>query len=225
MLLLSVLCCCFGKKHLSPLRFIATLTIHMQREGHFEEAAKQSVTLEHVDVDVFGHFVHWLYTQEVKVSPFTGDPKNLSGATKVAKDLPGFDVLVKLWILGDYLQAPKLQNSTMEEFIAESNRLRITTLGVGRYIYENTCSGSMLRKYLVDRCVWIGIRHTKGYPDTDLPAEMLLDIVMTFNDRHLQGFSNAISPLKSATNYHVKAPKNTESSTESDEPLSNVEGK
>lgn len=150
--------------------------------GRFREAQNLSLTFTDTSEEVFGIFVQWLYTQTIQDSK---------------AQLPSRELLFELWILADKILVPALQNQTIEAL----NELRITTSIIEisdiRHVYQNTASGSPLRRLLVDQCAY----HLK--PDELLdyseifPREFLLDITAMF----LRGRGLAKKPPNMSTYY------------------------
>jgi hypothetical protein len=132
--------------------------------GNFIEAETQSIDLDDVEPEVFDIFVQWLYTSELH---------------KHGSNLPRGDLLIKLWVLADRLMIQKLQNTAIcaiehkvmkEDLVVRTDQVK--------YIYENTVSGSPLRRLIVDQCSNL---HHESFalrrPIEDYPKDMLFDLV------------------------------------------------
>lgn len=111
--------------------------------GGFQESSTQTVTFKYVKVEIFGLVVYWLYQQKIDM-PDPQDPEN-----KTPPHNPKWKTLASLWILGDYLQIPSLQNHTkvmMHGMVRENTKYNIR-YSVLRQIYDNTLTGSALSKF------------------------------------------------------------------------------
>ncbi|KAH8591637.1 hypothetical protein B0O99DRAFT_493831, partial [Bisporella sp. PMI_857] len=64
------------------------------------EGETQSMNMENTDVDVFGKFVHWMYTKE-----FEGNVDSLSEAVALAR----------IWKLAESFGVVELQNEVMKK--------------------------------------------------------------------------------------------------------------
>jgi len=123
--------------------------------GAFVEGETQVLDLYDTDPTIFGIFVNWLYAQTII---------NEKGQS------PSCDDCVKLWILGDRILAPKLQNHAL----AALNQRRVDQGGnkcftpkTFLHVWNNTTEDSMLRTYLVSMCVegnYGSIRYPEHYP-------------------------------------------------------------
>jgi hypothetical protein len=109
--------------------------------------------------------VQWLYTSKLR--------------KQKDRELPRGDLLIKLWVLADRLMVRKLQNMAIcaiehkvmkEDLVVRTDQVK--------YIYENTVSGSPLRRLIVDQCSNL---HHESFalrrPIEDYPKEMLSDLV------------------------------------------------
>jgi hypothetical protein len=159
-------------------------------DGNFAESETQSIDLDDVDTEVFGLFVQWLYTQDLR---------------SVDKDYPMGDLLIKLWVLADRLIAPKCQNSTVCAIEARLRRDKFVRTDQVKYIYDNTIPGSPLRRLIVDQCS--NLQHTSFVarrPVQDYPKEMLFDLVAVLLERR----AGEVRPLVDMTRFYVVEPSN-----------------
>lgn len=95
--------------------------------------------LQDVDVDVFGLFVQWSYTQSLLYE---------KGQPAYQQRLLGLGVFAKR------LRIPKLQNDAIEMLEArrkvDNGRIQAKAFD---YVYKNTVKGDELRRYTVDVCL------------------------------------------------------------------------
>jgi hypothetical protein len=136
--------------------------------GAFLEGQTQTMTLgEEIPVDIFGLFVHWLYTQQLC---HTGlEPRSLE-----------LMELAQLWTSAGRFLVPKLQNEVMFEFFLLIRSVIIPdALKILEYIYE-TEEGTMLKLVAVYQVVlWNkknGGRALCAPVIEKLPREMLIDL-------------------------------------------------
>jgi hypothetical protein len=93
--------------------------------------------LADVDIDVFGLFIQWLYTQSLL-------NKNSQPAYQHRS--------MALWVLAKRLEMPALQNDSLD-VLEERRRIEGTIqTKTFAYVYANTVKGDPLRGYLVDVC-------------------------------------------------------------------------
>jgi hypothetical protein len=91
---------------------------------------------EDTDIEVFGTFVNWLYTQRI---------------TDSEGNAPSYCSLTNLWLLADRVMVPRLQNRLFAEL--DNSRLKkATSMSPDEYqrVYDNTHEDSPLRGYIVD---------------------------------------------------------------------------
>jgi hypothetical protein len=117
--------------------------------------------LADVDVDVFGLFIQWLYTQSLL-------NKNSQPAYQHRS--------MALWVLAKRLQMPVLQNDSLD-VLEERRRMEgMIQTKTFAYVYANTAKGDPLRLYLVDVCS----RLMETFPSEDVeelfPEEMREDV-------------------------------------------------
>ncbi|KAK4953967.1 hypothetical protein LTR10_008571 [Elasticomyces elasticus] len=111
--------------------------------GYFEAALKKDsfkegkdgiVKLEEEDVTIFRHFVKWLYSGQLPITPVKGD---------------NFDVLCDLWLLGDRRNVPLLQNQALDAIRDETVRTCSVPNRCIPKIYANTMEKAGLRCFVM----------------------------------------------------------------------------
>ena len=118
-------------------------------EDGFAEGASKHITLPEVDPDIFQWFVVWLY---VGFDPIEDcEPASL----------------VPLWLLGDRLGCPWMQDDVMCDLIAYHEDCQIGEVTL-KQIFEGSTRGSKLRRFTVDQClfdvkVWCGTRDVDNW--------------------------------------------------------------
>ena len=128
----------------------------------FMEGITQTYRLSDFDENVVHLLVEWIYLQDIHTSA-SGD---------------NYSNVIELWVLGDRLCIPRLQNKSIEwlrKMDREAkNGTRYMTTNLEN-LYNKTRSGSLLRKFAVAQCA----EHIK--PDTIrakhelFPKEFILD--------------------------------------------------
>ncbi|KFY71686.1 hypothetical protein V499_08133 [Pseudogymnoascus sp. VKM F-103] len=170
-------------------------------EGSFQEAVRGEVVLKETSAMAFGMMIEWLYAG--KISEELCTDSDLSIADKMVKDKPTFSQLLDVWILADYLIAPQLQNFVIDTMTSRIMKRRLPPVKDFVYFYEHTQSGSPMRKFLVDLCIW---RYGEKAPlyRTDvafMPREMAGDIMMMLA---MRAERSTRGPAFAARNYYVK---------------------
>jgi hypothetical protein len=117
--------------------------------------------LKDVDLNVFGLFIQWLYTQSLL---------NKHGQPAYQHRLIG------LWVLGRILQMPAMQNDAIDMLEARRRLEQTIQIKSLDYVYKNTASGDGLRKYLVDVCTPIMHTFSPGIVKDLFPKEFLEEI-------------------------------------------------
>lgn len=164
-------------------------------ESTFIEGETQTYKIDDVTPATFTLFVQWLYTQNVVHNPITED---VSGAIN-----QHWHSLIHLWVLAEKLMVPRLQNITInaiEKFRKSSLTLPLNEFD---YVYENTDTGSPLRRILVEQC--IRFLEKDVLKDTEmnkpLPRDMLVDINCAFRDVYPTVWLD--EPTLRMADYHV----------------------
>jgi hypothetical protein len=109
-------------------------------------AEDKVITLPEDDPEAVKALIHWMYHDEI-----CADEKktNVNDANTEEEAMRGaWGVFVKLFVLGQKYQIPPLQNDAIDAILVHVNTWSIE-LGVISYAYENTSSGSPLRRLLV----------------------------------------------------------------------------
>jgi hypothetical protein len=83
-----------------------------------------------------------------------------------------------LWVLAEKYGMSEVQNATMNCILTIYKRSYCVCVSEFLYIYNNTSSGSPLRKLVVAQCTWkVDITEMEGLEDL-LPYEMLFEIAV-----------------------------------------------
>ncbi|THY79988.1 hypothetical protein D6C95_09732, partial [Aureobasidium pullulans] len=106
--------------------------------GSFREAKEKTLTSDE-DPYIFTIFESFCYTNQLT-----------DGAVTKGTDLL-FTTLVRLWIFGDRVIAPALQNMAMTALMEKSVTGNVVPIERVLYVYENTMPRSPLRRWFIDR--------------------------------------------------------------------------
>ncbi len=171
-------------------------------EGHFAEAKSGEVVLEDVRPEVFGIFVHWLYTKSIDETICIDTPFDV--IEKFKKEAESNGNLFEAWLLAEYLQVPKLQNQIIRLLIEKSHKsggvCKLSQLDA--LIYEKTSVESPLRKFCVDCMCWSSALDILDQMIIrQCPQEMIFDLCIAERKRRMNPSMG--NPLQDAENYYV----------------------
>ncbi|KAF2655863.1 hypothetical protein K491DRAFT_757933 [Lophiostoma macrostomum CBS 122681] len=119
-------------------------------QGTFREGLENKITMPEDDVEAFGTFVHWIYSQKI--------PEDFP---YFSTSLDGVDISFKTWVLGDKLFAVDFKNQSMRKLwkshAPSPGACHIILLAEVTYVYQNTTPNSLLRKFSTDLLVtqWV----------------------------------------------------------------------
>lgn len=147
-------------------------------QGPWKEAETRTVTLQATDPEAYSIFNDWLYTQNINIEP----PMEV-----VAKDVQSDALVIRAWLLGDYLLAPKFQNATMDRFRQSEGPMWDEPMPISiQELYEKTTAESPLRRAFAARMVTyprsVHISSIKkcGQDGSPYFQEFLLDLLQAF---------------------------------------------
>jgi hypothetical protein len=154
------------------------------------------MSFNHTSPDVFGIFVKWIYNKTIK---------------EENKQYPGVPQLVKLWVLGERINTPVLQNHAIRGLFG--NQFCDGNDGTPApkyftYIFNNTVPGSPLRRLFIDSVMDgnMSYRDLKDMIDKHwdaLPQEMIKDLLLAL--KRSSQFAKAGKLPPKVENYFVKA--------------------
>jgi hypothetical protein len=141
------------------------------------EGQTQTYRIDDTSVDAFRLFAQQLYGQELDLFQLRGDYEHTWGTT-TQEERDENHSLIELWVLAEKYEMYEIQNATMNCILAIYKRSDCVCVSEFPYIYNNTCSGSPLRKLVVAQCTWkVDITEMAGLEDL-LPHEMLFEIAI-----------------------------------------------
>jgi hypothetical protein len=131
--------------------------------GTFIENETKIVNLDNVSSTVIDIFVRWIYTQSV---------------VDADGHVPAVNHLLDLWMYGDMVNIPKLQNEVLDSMEDRLSDLDILPAASIRAIYDNTTTGSQLRKYISAVCACARIKEASVMKAADAyPPDLLIDMI------------------------------------------------
>ncbi|KAE9374854.1 hypothetical protein N431DRAFT_372796, partial [Stipitochalara longipes BDJ] len=136
-------------------------------DSSFIEGQTQIYRLEDVNSIAFRLFVQWLYSQKIDLIQNDSENGNETIFQKArihAVPVPLIKAwrdqdldLAQLWVIGDRLLIPRLQNAVMmawHSLWTDPDTDRHCSTKWVRYAYEHTCEGSPLRNLAVDQLMY-----------------------------------------------------------------------
>ncbi|KAH0273985.1 hypothetical protein KCU91_g5599, partial [Aureobasidium melanogenum] len=135
--------------------------------GSFTEVAEGKISLPHESTNVFDIVVKFVYTRQL--------------SDTVDSDIK-WQNLSRVWIFGDKYLMPAFQNEAMSTLLKRVAKSGIVPTNCVKLIYNNTCPGSALRRFIVDLVVWQGnISDIMGSEKCQQwPQEAFIELVRVF---------------------------------------------
>ena len=167
-------------------------------DGGFVESQTQTLELLEDKVEVFGHFLPWLYSGNVRAEGNGSDGCNDDGLF----------LMIDLYLFGEMRGIPELQNKAIDELIRENNSTERVPTGLLNRIYDGTPVGSPLRRLMVDVTAQDGELTQNGWfaaiKEDEYPKEFLVDLVCAMYTLHNDGgCGSSIDFLSCMYAYHV----------------------
>lgn len=127
--------------------------------GRFLQSEENTITLPDEDPSLFERFKSWLFIREFNL------------------DSTSCSQLLTLWCFGDRRQIPLLQNHVIDVLYKQMVDLHYQPRAHYSLIYENTCEGSPLRKFLIYSHARRYDRAGSAFKETEMwTYEILLDL-------------------------------------------------
>ncbi|THX26430.1 hypothetical protein D6D10_09702 [Aureobasidium pullulans] len=160
--------------------------------GSFREAKKKTLTSDE-DPYIFTIFESFCYTNQLT-----------DGAVTKGTDLL-FTTLVRLWIFGDRVIAPALQNMAMTALMEKSVTGNVVPIERVLYVYENTMPRSPLRRWFIDRiahttCIQSWLSENEPWWNEEILKDLLV-VSSGLND--LDREQNKLPAYRLGCYYHV----------------------
>lgn len=154
-------------------------------DGKFSEAAKKRIRLRYCETQTAEVLIYWLYQKELP------DFESELGMKCAVRTLGGhqfrdpppeeettqhYILLARLWMLGDYLMMPKLQNAAMTKLLNISRMhpsmmMAATTIAE---VFRISYSGSVLRRVVLEQATWQSYRGADTMGDEELATLMAI---------------------------------------------------
>jgi len=129
----------------------------------WKEAHEKRVPLPETRVDIFEGYVQWLYTGHI---------------TFTENDTPGYLLLIRFYILGDYLDDVNFHHAVLDHVVAfYLDSSRVPGREIVKFVWDNTTSDSLLRQLILD--LWTimqldySITHILGPVNTGYPQDFV----------------------------------------------------
>jgi len=90
--------------------------------------------------------MQWLYSQKLVLPVLESFSSGTPSSDRVGDETTA---LTKLWVLADSLEMPRLQNVTLQAINDLSVKSNAIVTKIYSWIYENTASGSLLRRHTI----------------------------------------------------------------------------
>jgi hypothetical protein len=178
--------------------------------GNFKEAETDEIHLEETDPKAFGLFVAWFYSKQIGIPQFRATkipgPEQLPQSEEHTHDIDLLTQLVRLWIFGDYISMPDLQDQVIDLLISRTKSRTISYPIICHMVYEETTENSPLRKWIVDLWCWSVTQEIASFENAldVFPVQMILDLLIANRKRVL--WNNDLQcPLNNSSTYHVGA--------------------
>ncbi|GME38523.1 BTB/POZ domain containing protein [Neofusicoccum parvum] len=159
--------------------------------GHFMESKTRMIPLHEDDPDIFKHLVDWVHTGKLDRRDENAEGarkhKEIDGKSVRSEDedeqlLRGVQELFRLWILGDKLQMPEIQNAITRELIDMATRdgrtctrIQIPDNETLELVYDNSLDTSPLRSLAIDMALLTGAAHGLVGSMRGLSSDILVD--------------------------------------------------
>ncbi|KAG9657190.1 hypothetical protein KCU64_g5366, partial [Aureobasidium melanogenum] len=164
--------------------------------GSFTEAAEGKISLPHESANVFDIVVKFVYTRQLS----DGVDCDVS-----------WEMLCRVWIFGDKYLMPALQNEVMTALQLKYDKTKAAPTSCLKVIYNNTVSGSLLRKFVVDLAAYTvtGMDEFMKINETEKrwTYDALIDLVKTIGAKKKQdvGIYELPEANRHKCYYHVHA--------------------
>jgi hypothetical protein len=128
---------------------------------NWTERATDTVRLPEVGLDTFQMYTDWVYSDTI-VPPE-----------------PSTTALIKLYLLGDFLDDVRLRNATMRLLVASVHTYKTSPRVVSiKSIWNNTAPNSLLRSWIVDVAARYYDKATFAEHAVTFPAEFVLQVAL-----------------------------------------------
>lgn len=153
----------------------------------FFEGQTQTYIMKHVKPKTFKLFTRWVYSgllaldvqyEETANGPaFTSKNElcNMGFFTKQTRSV------LRLWVLGQELLIPQLQNLVMHYLVTLTGEPAITLSSEASFVYANTSSPCPLRQLLVKLAAWCVPTLLHEHLSRKYPPEFIMDVMLALH--------------------------------------------
>ncbi len=132
-----------------------------------------------MDAEIFDRLVFWIYTKGVKyklIQDVEIRPPSKETQAKFDEEIMN---LMKLWVLGDKLLMPKLQNQVVAIIIKmwELGECHLESTSWISYIWEQTMVESPVRRFVRTHVIYLARKMHCFQHSEDLPQDLLMDML------------------------------------------------
>ena len=176
-------------------------------KGEFKEVQTQTIKLREESDALSERFQLWIYSE------------SLFSNEETDKDIEWDDPLA-LYAFGEARNIPHLKNSTINALINKRHGVTYIPSKKIKYVYQNTPSGSQLRKLFVDWSVHLGALSGGGcFQENrgDYPKDYLIDVVIAQHALAPSGKPNFTDFRIIRPNYQETLPVTTKTTAEKKE--------
>ncbi len=179
----------------------------------FQEGADGKIVLEQEDPRIFGLINEYLYTGHIRQvhSSEVIDGKEVKVMTPTSEDY------AEIWLLADYLDMQTIKNKAMLHLayaVDDGTHLYSpATMKLLEDLYDKAPMESLMRKYIVDLCIWSRQDHV-DFTD-DPPLQLMKSVVRELKKKSAKMMD---SPLNDVNNYYEKDPPRKDDTKKSETP-------
>ena len=152
----------------------SSLFFNAALSGPWKESGGKVCLTDH-DPSLFNVYLQFLYTSKIHSS--AADDVKENGEDRE------WDRLIGLYLMGDHFVDAKLMNASVDAMIDKWKTGKRWPLGYAHRIYENTMTGSPLRRLIVDFHVHLGVGMAlarSSQQESDAPKEFFIDAITEF---------------------------------------------
>lgn len=152
----------------------------------FKEAVEGVVRLrDELNRHIFEFFVHWLYHQRLPNENDSLHPYN-TWADKEAGGIKQTESLIRLYVLSDKYNVPKLKNDAITALFSHIEHDTATVLPLlqdVRFAFDNLPDGNPLCRYLVDAyCYWATANVWSDFASLPWPTKFIARVLAQYTE-------------------------------------------
>lgn len=156
-----------------------------------------------INENVVRLLVHWIYSQKVDLEQLRSNKEDEFYFANM------YRALVKLYVLGDKLLIPLLQDATIEAMEEFNQKFNILPTHIIRYIYENTAPISTLRRFLVRRSASRRWATNDNLMAEQATPEFLVDVVHALHEIMTKSTRDKLRPSSDMSIFKIAKDEGT----------------